>query len=172
MSKFTKKFCGGEGRQETFIHISCSNRFMRTFDRAMYAMFLLVLLADVARAESVSPGRVDSSARLILSAATHDRVSLVSGTVRELQANAGEVRSTPPARSFGEEFISSYRTAARMYSVAPSGAMRSMFDGSSFAAIATFAALPGANIAPVFVQRLMLDAPAIPVIEHTGSPAP
>jgi hypothetical protein len=138
----------------------------------MYAMFLLVLLADVARAENVSPGRVDTSARLILSATSHDRVSPVVGVVRESQAIAGEVRATPPARSFSEEFVSSYISVARKFSAAHTGPMRSIFNGSDFAAVSTFAPLSGADVASVFVRPLKLDAPAIPVIEHTGSPAP
>jgi hypothetical protein len=146
---------------------------MRTFDRAMYAMFLLVLLADVARAESLSPGRVDVSAGLILSAATHDRVNPVVGTPRESRVtDGGEFRLASPAEGLRKEFFSSYRTVARRYGAAHVGPVRSIFDGSYLIAVAAFAPLQGVDIGSAFVQPLLLDAPAIPVIEHTGSPAP
>ena len=136
-------------------------------------MFLLVLLADVARAESLSPGRADVSAHLILSAATHDRVSPVVGAIREARAvGGGEVGSAAPARGFGKEFFGSYRTVARRYGAVHVGPVRSIFDGSYFATVATFAPLQGLDIGSAFVRPLTPDAPAIPVIEHTGSPAP
>jgi hypothetical protein len=138
----------------------------------MYAMFLLVLLADVARAESLPPERVDASARLILSAASHARVSPVVDPVRVSQTNGGAVRSTPPVRGFGKEFFSSYRTVARRFGAVHVGPVRSIFDSSYFATVATFAPLEGVDIGSAFVQPVLIDAPAIAVIEHTGSPAP
>ena len=55
---------------------------MRAFDRAMVAMFLLVLLADVARAGASAP----ADAGLIRGAATQVRVSPEDGSLEVILA--------------------------------------------------------------------------------------
>jgi len=136
-------------------------------------MFLLVLLADVAGAQApVAPGR-DATGRSVLSAAAPARVAPASRTIRASQGS-GQIRSqfrnAAASRGFGKEFafgVSSTKSRA-----VHAGAVRNLFDGSSFGMAVSFAALPGADTEAAFVPSPRIDAPTIPVVEHTGSPAP
>jgi hypothetical protein len=64
---------------------------MKRIDRAMYAIFLLVLLADVARAHASVP--VGSDAGLILSAASQIQVSQGGEAIRVLRRSDGPLQS-------------------------------------------------------------------------------
>lgn len=134
-------------------------------------MFLLVLLADVACAQSPVPVGLDATGGLILSAAAPARVIPAMGTVRASQKIV-QLRPVPTSRSFGSEFFGGFRASSRTSRPVCVGTVRNIFDGSSFGMLVSFAALPGADTETAFLSALRLDAPAIPVIEHTGSPAP
>jgi hypothetical protein len=142
---------------------------MRTFDRATYLVFLLVLLADVACAQGPAPVGLDATGGLILSAAAPARVIPAAGVVRATQGT-GQLRSVKATRVFRTEL--SYRAGSKMGCAVHLGAVRNLFDGSSFGMAVNFAALPGTDTETAFVPPLKVDAPTIPVVEHTGSPAP
>lgn len=154
---------------------------MKTFDRAMYAIFLLVLLADVARAETLVPAGVGASSTMILRAAGQSsgktrvkpRISSTADTVVSF-GSAGEVAtgSVPDARAVRAELFSTYRAAYRRYVLANGGSTRNLFDGSTFAIVATLSPVAAPQTVTANVLELSVSAPVRPVLEHTISPAP
>ena len=160
---------------------------MKRIDRAMYAIFLLVLLADVARAQAVAGG--DASGGLsagtshraipgdprgeaagftaagaaILSAATHlgaatqVRISASSRTVHVVLA--------------GDDGVV-YRRQFKAARFAHSGSARSLFDQHDFGTLPELAEIPDSGFGSPFVRGSEPDHRPQTVFEHTGSPAP
>lgn len=87
----------------TFTHDSVHNRYMKRFDRAVYAMFLLVLLADVARAHASVPIAGDPAGNLIFTAAQQLRAGSAVGTVL---APVARLRSSGHALSAWSHYLS------------------------------------------------------------------
>jgi hypothetical protein len=152
---------------------------MRAFDRAMVAMFLLVLLADVARAGAVGPA--DTTGGVIRTAATQVRVSPEDGSFEVILARGngriGAIRFASQDRVLANEFLSTYRAALRRSTLAKSrltsaGPMRSLFDELCVESGSTVASLGGEDASSPFDSRMTAELIAQPVMEHTGSPAP
>jgi hypothetical protein len=127
---------------------------MKRIDRAMYAIFLLVLLADVARAHASVPA--GSDAGLILSAASQIQASQGGEAIRALR------RADMPVQSARlERFVSKFSGwSKQLVCVAHPvmlGAISFGLDG-------------GFNSAPAPHYQAVILSPAFFV--HTGSPAP
>lgn len=73
---------------------------MKRFDRAVYAMFLLVLLADVARAHASVPVAGDPAGNLIFTAAQQLRAG--SGTILAMRRSDGSLAPVARLRSSGQ----------------------------------------------------------------------
>jgi hypothetical protein len=154
---------------------------MKTFDRAMYAIFLLVLLADVARGETLVPAGSGASSTMILRAAAQSsgksrvkpRLSPAVATVASF-GSAGDVTadSMPDARAVRAELFSTYRTAYRRYVLASGSSTRNLFDGSVFAIVAKLAPIAVPQTVTANALESSVSAPVRPVLEHTISPAP
>jgi hypothetical protein len=128
---------------------------MKRFDRAMYAMFLLVLLADVARAHASVPAGGESG--LILSAASQIQVSPTGDAILVLRGSNGASSQIMGFKHFRLSF---------------SGWSRNLSDLSN-------PAMRSASIAEVDVgsdSRFLPAAPSafssLAIFEHSGSPAP
>jgi hypothetical protein len=154
---------------------------MKTFDRAMYAIFLLVLLADVARAETLVPAGVGASSATVLRAAAQSsgktRVKLRTSPAVNAVASFGsdrdlETGSVADASAVRAELFSTYRAAYRRYVLANGGSSRNLFDGSAFALASTLAPVAAPQTVIATAQESCFDAPVRPVLEHTISPAP
>ena len=136
-------------------------------------MFLLVLLADIAGAQApVAPG-LDASGGSILSAAAPVGIMPAPSVVRR-STGSGQVRSpfrnAVVSRGLAREL--GYRASLKMGGARSVGSVRNLFDGSSLGLAVCYAALRGAETETAFAVPLEVDAPAIAVVEHTGSPAP
>jgi hypothetical protein len=128
---------------------------MKRLDRAVYAIFLLALLADVARAHSSAP--VGGDAGLILSAASQLQVNPAGDAILVLRRADG----SPSQIARFERFRWNLAGWSR--------------DFSDFSSVAMLA-VPGSALddgARSFSLALSTSAPPSPaVFEHTGSPAP
>jgi hypothetical protein len=127
---------------------------MKRFDRAMYAMFLLVLLADVARAHASVPASGESG--LILSAASQIHVSPTGDAILVLRGSTG----------------ASQIVGFKHFRVSFSGWLRNLSDLSN-------PAMRAASVAEVDVgtdSRFLPAAPSafssLAIFEYSGSPAP
>jgi hypothetical protein len=152
---------------------------MKRIDRATYLVFLLVLLADVARASASVPVGVDTSDRMILQQVLREahRGSQNLGTPEaEAAETSGNAQSgaVSEARNAGFDFLSSCRLAARRNRSMASGPVRGLFtqfDQTWLAAI-RFEPLADADLGMASVRPVRMDVPAVAVVEHLGSPAP
>lgn len=131
---------------------------MKRFDRAMYAFFLLALLADVARGHASVPAGSDAGGSAILSAASQLRVT-----------PAGE--ATPaPRRAVG-----AFPSRLRSYASRISGWARALAgqpDSSNLVVLAVSIADPDIGASSPHIRFLQSASPAQGIFEHTGSPAP
>jgi hypothetical protein len=128
---------------------------MKRLDRAMYAIFLLVLLADVARAHASVPPAGDAG--LILSAASQLQAGSTEGAILTLRRSEGSSTQIATLACFALTF---------------SGWSDHLHD-ISHAAMRSQAASPvdvGAGVAAL--SRSESAAPSTAIFEHTGSPAP
>jgi hypothetical protein len=152
---------------------------MKRIDRATYLVFLLVLLADVARASASVPVGVDTSDRMILQQVLREahrgsqNVDVSDGVAWD---GSGDVQpgTVSETRSAGFDFLANYRSVARRYRSADSGPVRGLFshfDQTWLAAI-RFEPLADADLGMAFVRPVRMDVPAVAVVEHLGSPAP
>jgi hypothetical protein len=128
----------------------------------MYAIFLLVLLADVARAHAAAPAGSDAS--LILSAASQFQGTPSDGAILVLGRHSA---ATPRPGTRGATLD---RFARRL-----SGWSRDLFDFSNSSNAFTPsgvspAADVGSNLA--FLAAFQSASPSQSIFEHTGSPAP
>ena len=146
---------------------------MKTFDRAMYAIFLLVLLADGARAQSLVPETVEGteiSGGMVLHAAL--------GRASELHTRVNAQRDEMPVsavrnvRGFGSQLLSGYQATAKPVRVAHVGPIRNLFDGYDFVVLNVVAPLPDFGAVAVFAESAALQFPRLALVEHLGSPAP
>jgi hypothetical protein len=154
---------------------------MKTFDRAMYAIFLLVLLADVARAETLVPAGVGASSTMVLRAAAQSsaktrvkpRISPAADAVASF-GSAGDITtgSVSDASAVRAELFSTYRAAYRRYVLANGGSTRNLFDGSTFAIVDTLAPVAVPQTVTPNAPESSVSVPARPVLEHIISPAP
>jgi len=146
---------------------------MKTFDRAMYAIFLLVLLADGARAQSLVPEAVEGT-EISGGVVFHAALNRAS----ELQARVDARRDEMPVagsrvvRGFGTQLLSGYQATAKPVRVAHVGPTRNLFDGYSFVVLNVVAPLPDLGAGAVFVESAALQSPRLDLVEHLGSPAP
>ncbi len=140
-------------------------------------MFLLVLLADVARAGAVGPADVSGG----VIPAAQVRVSPEDGSFEVILARGngriGAIRFASQDRVLANEFLSTYRAALRCSTLAKSrlasaGPMRSLFDELCVESGSTVASLGGEDATWPFDPRMTAESIAQPINEHTGSPAP
>jgi len=128
----------------------------------MYAIFLLVLLADVARAHAAAPAGSDTS--LILSAASQFQGTPSDGAILVLSRSSA---STARPRT---RIATLDRFALRL-----SGWSRDLFDFSNSSnAFTSSAVSPAADAGSglAFLADIQSASPSQSIFEHTGSPAP
>ena len=152
---------------------------MKRIDRATYLVFLLVLLADVARASSSVPVGIDTSERTILQQVLRDahrgnQNVGVPETEACDSAGSGQAGAVSEARNAGFDFLSGYRLAARRYRAVDSGSVRGLFSrfDQSWMPTVCFEPLADTDLGMAVVEQAQGYAPAITVVEHLGSPAP
>lgn len=135
---------------------------MKRFDRAVYAMFLLVLLADVARAHASVPVAGDAAGSLILTAAQQLRAG--GGTVLAVRRSDGSLAPVAHLRSSGQ--------ALSAWSHYLSG--RSNPAASSHLVLLSAANLrvAASGSRSLFFPLRQPCAAASAVFDHTCSPAP
>jgi hypothetical protein len=136
---------------------------MKRFDRAMYALFLLALLADFARSQvPVSVGG-DAAGGLILSAA------------QELKVGPGEVANLVLRRANGSLPASSKLKSRNWTMVCLSSALSGQLDKLGHPSLAILAAPSLADFdgpGSAQLDSLEILPPTRTVFAHTGSPAP
>lgn len=133
-------------------------KIMKRLDRAMYAIFLLVLLADVARAHAAAPAGSDAS--LILSAASQFQGTPSDGAILVLGRSGAPTTRVATLDRF----------ALRL-----SGWSRDLFDFSNPSnAFMPSGVSPAADVGsgPAFLAAFQSASPSQSIFEHTGSPAP
>ena len=161
-----RKFCGGVDSHKTQNAIPAKMRAMKRLDRAMYAIFLLVLLADVARAHAAAPAGPDAS--LILSAASQFQGTPSGGTIDRAILVLG--RSSASTTRPGIRIATLDRFALRL-----SGWSKDLFDFSNSSnAFRPSGVSPATNVGSglAFLADLQSASPSQSIFEHTGSPAP
>jgi len=128
---------------------------MKRLDRAMCAIFLLVLLADVARAHASVPAAGDAG--LILSAASQLQAGSADGAILTLRRSEGS---------------SSQMAALACFALTLSGWTGNLHDFSSAALhVEALPAMAGVARLASF-PPLLSDSPSLAIFAHTGSPAP
>jgi hypothetical protein len=130
-------------------------KVMKRLDRAMCAIFLLVLLADVARAHASVPAAGDAG--LILSAASQLQAGSTDGAILTLRRSEGSSSQIATLACFALT-LSGWSGHLHSFSNA---AMRP-------AALPDSAAVGGLLSLPHFPSARPFQS----VFEHTGSPAP
>jgi hypothetical protein len=146
--------------QETWSVIPARIVAMKRFDRAMYAFFLLALLADVARANVPVTAGGDSNGGLILSAASQLRVDPAGAAALVRRRSNGPF--VPMARF-------------KKSSVALSRWARILSEHSrqlTPVILAAWVPGPGFSSGLVFDSSIETSSPSLVVFDHTGSPAP
>jgi hypothetical protein len=127
---------------------------MKRFDRAMYAIFLLVLLADVARAHaSVSAG---GDAGLILSAAGQLQVSSGGEAILALRRSDGSSAQIAGLKCFRLSFSRWSRNLSDLSNPGVPVVAAFGLDAGSGSSIPSFRS----------------TSPSQAIFEHSGSPAP
>jgi hypothetical protein len=125
---------------------------MKRLDRAMFAIFLLALLADVARAHASVPAGDDAG--FILSAAS------------QLQAGSADGAMVALRRPDGSAPMAAFDRLALQFC----GWSKQLSGGSGAAAVAASAVRSDASRAVLPSSKSAFPSRA--VFEHTGSPAP
>jgi hypothetical protein len=132
---------------------------MRRLDRAVFAFFLLALLADAAQAHASSPVGIDSTDSLILTAASH------------LGSDEGVI---PPGKPVLRRIdgVSSKIDRRERFRLVFSDWSRNLSDFSNFAVQP--ASAPALASASGFSEGLPSPTESIShgLYDHTGSPAP
>ena len=157
-----RKFCEDEDSYKTQSAIPAKMKTMKRLDRAMYAIFLLVLLADVARAHAAAPAGSDAS--LILSAASQFQGTPSDGTLDRAILVLGRSGASTTRVATLDRF------ALRL-----SGWSRDLFDFSNPSnAFTASGASPAADIGSglAFLADPQSVSPSQSIFEHTGSQAP
>jgi len=130
-------------------------RAMKRFDRAMYAIFLLVLLADVARAHASVPAGGDAG--LILSAAGQLHAGSADGAILVLRRSDCSSSQIATLGRFALKFSAWSRNLSDLSNPGIRSEAASSIDVS-----------PGLPFFPPFKPA----CPSQATFEHTGSPAP
>ena len=133
---------------------------MKRFDRAMYAFFLLALLADVARAQVCLPVGGDSGSGLILNAASQLRVG--PGSEAPLLPRRAN-RSYPSITRLKSAGLS-LSGWARVLSAQSNSVNPGMLPATAFD--------PDTGSGSLFAGPSQSASPSQTIFEHTGSPAP
>jgi hypothetical protein len=128
---------------------------MKRLDRAVYAIFLLVLLADVARAHASAP--TGSDAGLILSAASQLQAGSADGAILALRR---------PERSSSQ--IASFESFAQRFS----GWSRNLSDVSNPVMGSGVASANSARAGLACLAQFQSAHPFQSILEHSGRPAP
>jgi hypothetical protein len=160
MWKSTREFCGGGDNCETWAAIRARIGAMKRFDRAMYAFFLLALLADVARANVPAQVGGESAGGLILSTAGQLRVGPTGGAVQVRRRSNGPFVPIAGAKRCG---------------LMPSRWARILSERThpSTPVVLTAAAIaPREGSGSSFVSLFLSASPSLTIFEHSGSPAP
>lgn len=133
---------------------------MKRFDRAMYAFFLLVLLADCARLHGSVNAGGDAAGALMLTAAGHLEVGPSGEAILVLRHADGSSSHIATLNRFGFRLSGwSSGTTARF---ASSHSVAGIFRSPS----------PGSPVVLSFVSPVQSFSAAQTFFEHTGSPAP
>jgi hypothetical protein len=133
---------------------------MKRFDRAMYAFFLLALLADVARANIPAPVGGDSAGGLILSSAGQLRVGPAGGAILVRRRSNGSFAPVSGVKRGG-------LTLSRWARI-----LSERTHASTPVVLATATVVPGADSGSRFDSRFLSASPSLAIFEHSGSPAP
>jgi hypothetical protein len=139
---------------------------MKRLDRAMYAFFLLALLADVARAQVPASFGGDSASGSIQSVARQIRVGPAGEVVLVSRRAAGSGRSARLVLPVPRNKAANFALAgwARILSAQSQQTTPVMLAALSFE--------PEAGLGSALTPDLRAVAPVRSVFEHTGSPAP
>jgi hypothetical protein len=128
---------------------------MKRLDRAVYAIFLLVLLADVARAHASVPAGGDAG--LILSAASQLQAGSTDGAILTLRRSEGSSSQIATLACFALTFPGwSSHLAGFSHPALRTHALPEMDSGAGLASLPQF----------------LSPRPFRSIFEHTGSPAP
>jgi hypothetical protein len=133
---------------------------MRKIDRAMCALFLLAVLADVAWAHASVPA--GSEASLILSAASQLQAAPPAGAIQVLRRSGNS--SAPPSSI---RLATLDRCARRL-----SGWSSDLFDFSNPLIHSGASSAPDAEASLPLPSASEAASPRQAIFEHTGSPAP
>jgi hypothetical protein len=140
---------------------------MKRLDRAMYAIFLLALLADVAWSPVPAVAAPDSTRGLMLSAASQLRPGQVFG--------ANPVRVRRRSHRLAGLTASSVRTSSYRLTIsrwAKNILDRSNLDSSSLVMLAVPLFAPDTDASSASIQRHLASPSSPSIFEHSGSPAP
>ena len=139
---------------------------MKRFDRAMYAIFLLALLADVARSHAPIAVGGDPTSGMILSAATQLGVAQADGAQFVRRRTASVSPAVARLRSSGL-IVSKW---AGVLSLHFDRSPRSNLSDSVL--LASVASGPGAGASNRVIAAFQPAPPSLAIFEHSGSPAP
>jgi hypothetical protein len=128
---------------------------MKRLDRAVYAIFLLVLLADVARAHASVPAGGDAG--LILSAASQLQAGSADGAILTLRRSEGS---------------SSQMATLACFALTLSGWSGHLHDFSNQVMRPDVAPSVGIGAGLASIPSSESAAPSQAIFEHFGSPAP
>jgi len=136
---------------------------MKRFDRAMYAFFLLALLADVARSHALVTAGGDSSGGLILSVVSQLPVA---------QTGAAVLASSTAQNSLPQR--TSYRWTlprwAKVLCAKPKSASRPISSTPVLLSAIVFS--PQADTGSTEIPSSLTAPQSSTIFEHIGSPAP
>lgn len=138
---------------------------MKRFDRAVYAFFLLALLADVARANVPAPVGGDSAGGLILRAAGQLRAGPAGAAVSVRRRSSGGFAPIARSRSTGARLT--FSRWAKIFS-----GQASPLDQSTQVMLVAVAYGPGVGAGVSFDRPFLSDSSSLAIFEHAGSPAP
>lgn len=127
---------------------------MKRFDRAMYAFFLLALLADVARSQVISPTNRDSASELTVRRSQYAQSPLLP---RRLDRSSARVMSVK-----GSSF-----TLARWARI-----LSAQSNQSPSAILMAVISHPDACASSPLIQPRSTDPSSRTLPEHNASPAP
>ncbi|WP_263354651.1 hypothetical protein [Acidicapsa acidisoli] len=133
---------------------------MKRFDRAMYAFFLLALLADVARANVPAQVGGESAGGLILSTAGQLRVGPAGGTILVRRRANGPLVPIAGTKRRG-------LTPSRWARI-----LSERTHSSTPVVLAAGAIAPREGSGSSFVSLCKSASPSLAIFAHSGSPAP
>ena len=139
----------------------------------MYALFLLVVLADVAHTQVLTPAELDTTNGLILVTASHLRFSPTEAGVRLPRIpKSGPVEFTSSEGSARKSWFSTCHAAFKRTQQTTVGTTRGIFDQAIFPINSAYAQLALVDSGLATAPQLAIAPPARIVPTHLGSPAP